>query len=166
MTAAESGYVLLENWIPILWAIGAVLVARAIVIYVSSLFLRTVPKNWQHIMVWGGLRGAISLALALSLPLSLGVEREQIQAMAFGVVLFTILIQGITMSPVLRKLGVITNVEKHTEFELHRAQAVAARASFDQAEKMYQQGLISRKAWGVDFENTRGTFIYPLRPIC
>ena len=90
--------VLLENWRPILLAIGAVLVVRAMVIYLSSLFLRTIPRAWQHIMVWGGLRGAISLALALSLPLSLGAERSQIQAMTFGVVLFTILIQGFSMS--------------------------------------------------------------------
>lgn len=141
--------VLLENWQPILLAIGAVLVVRAMVIYTSSLFLRTIPRAWQHIMVWGGLRGAISLALALSLPLSLGAERSQIQAMTFGVVLFTILIQGFSMSPVLRKLGVVKNMEDRTEFELRRAQAVASRASLDRAKEMYQQGLISRKSWEI-----------------
>jgi len=130
--------VLLENWQPILLAIGAVLVVRAMVIYISSLFLRTIPRTWQHIMVWGGLRGAISLALALSLPLSLGAERSQIQAMTFGVVLFTILIQGFSMSPILRKLGVVKNMEDRTEFELRRAQAVASRASLDRAREMYQ----------------------------
>jgi CPA1 family monovalent cation:H+ antiporter len=141
--------VLLENWRPILLAIGAVLVVRAMVIYLSSLFLRTIPRAWQHIMVWGGLRGAISLALALSLPLSLGAERNQVQAMTFGVVLFTILIQGFSMSPVLRKLGVVKNVEDRTEFELRRAQAVASRASLDRAKEMYQQGLISHKSWEI-----------------
>jgi len=140
---------LLENWSAILWAILAVLVARALVIYLSSLFLRTVPRNWQHVMVWGGLRGAISLALALSLPRSLGAGRDQLQAMAFGVVLFTILIQGLSMSPILRRLGVVKNFADHTEFELRRAQAVAARASFERAEQMYQRGLISRKAWEI-----------------
>lgn len=141
--------VLLENWRPILLAIGAVLVVRALVIYTSSLFLRTIPRAWQHIMVWGGLRGAISLALALSLPLSLGAERSQIQAMTFGVVLFTILIQGFSMSPVLRKLGVVKNVEDRTEFEFRRAQAVASRASLDRAKEMYQQGLISHISWEI-----------------
>jgi len=142
-------FVLWENWQPILLAIGAVLVVRAMVIYISSLFLRTIPKAWQHIMVWGGLRGAISLALALSLPLSLGAERSQIQAMTFGVVLFTILIQGFSMSPVLRKLGVVKNTEDRTEFELRRAQAVSSRASLDRAKEMYHQGLISHKSWEI-----------------
>ena len=140
---------LFENWRPILLAIGAVLVARAVVIYLSSLILRTVPRTWQHVMVWGGLRGAISLALALSLPLSLGVERNQVQAMTFGVVLFTILIQGFSMSPVLRKLGVVKNMEDRTEFELRRAQAVSSRASLDRAKEMYHQGLISHKSWEI-----------------
>lgn len=140
---------LLANWQPILWAIGAVLVARAVVIYGSSLFLRTIPRNWQHVMVWGGSRGAISLALALGLPLALGSERELLQAMAFGVVLFTILVQGTSMSPLLRKLNVVKNKEDLIEFELRRAQAVAARAGFDRARQMYHQGLISRKTWEV-----------------
>jgi CPA1 family monovalent cation:H+ antiporter len=100
-------------------------------------------------MVWGGLRGAISLALALSLPLSLGAERSQIQAMTFGVVLFTILIQGFSMSPVLRKLGVVKNAEDRTKFELRRAQAVSSRASLDRAKEMYHQGLISHKSWEI-----------------
>ena len=69
--------------------------------------------------------------------------------MTFGVVLFTILIQGFSMSPVLRKLGVVKNMEDRTEFELRRAQAVASRASLDRAKEMYQQGLISRKSWEI-----------------
>lgn len=142
-------FFLLENWRPILLAIGAILIARAVVIYLSSLFLRTVPRAWQHIMVWGGLRGAISLALALSLPLPLRVERNQVQAITIGVVLFTILIQGFSMGPLLRKLGVVKNVRDRTEFELRRAKAVASRASLGRAKEMYHQGLISHKSWEI-----------------
>lgn len=142
-------FVLLENWQPILWAIGAVLVARAISVYSSSFFIRDVPRNWQHVIVWGGLRGAISLALALSLPLSLGAERGILQSMAFGVVLFTILVQGLSMSPILKKLGVVRNTEDLIEFELRRAQAVTARASYERAKQMFNQGLISRKSWSI-----------------
>ena len=68
--------------------------------------------------------------------------------MTFGVVLFTILIQGFSMSPVLRKLGVVKNMEDRTEFELRRAQAVSSRASLDRAKEMYQQG-ISHKSWEI-----------------
>jgi hypothetical protein len=53
------------------------------------------------------------------------------------------------MSPVLRKLGVVKNMEERTEFELRRAQAVASRASLDRAKEMYQQGLVSHKSWEI-----------------
>ncbi|UCH60134.1 MAG: cation:proton antiporter, partial [Anaerolineales bacterium] len=79
--------VLFENWQLILWAILAILVARAIGVYGLSRIEREIPTKWQHILYWGGLRGAISLALALSLPDKLPEVSDQIQVMAFGVVL-------------------------------------------------------------------------------
>jgi len=97
--------VLLTDWNAILWAILAVLVARAASIYGLSWIGSGVPMRYKHILYWGGLRGAISLALALSLPASLGDQRTVIQSMAFGVVLFTLLIQGSTMKPSNLKLN-------------------------------------------------------------
>ncbi len=55
-----------------LWAIFAVLVARAIGIYGLTSFRRSFPSKWRHVLFWGGLRGAIALALALSLPTAMG----------------------------------------------------------------------------------------------
>ncbi|MBK6430295.1 Na+/H+ antiporter [Candidatus Amarolinea dominans] len=63
---------LLANWQPIAWAIVAVLAARSIVTYslgwVVNRFSDPLPLRWLHVLNWGGLRGAIALALALSLP--------------------------------------------------------------------------------------------------
>jgi CPA1 family monovalent cation:H+ antiporter len=58
----------------------------------------------QHILWWGGLRGALALALALALPPSLPL-RDEILVAAFGVVVFSVLAQGLTMPMLLRKLG-------------------------------------------------------------
>ena len=56
----------------------------------------------------GGQKSVISLALALSLTVEeLGPGLEILQAMTFGVVLFTLLVQGTTMAPLLRKLKLI-----------------------------------------------------------
>jgi NhaP-type Na+/H+ or K+/H+ antiporter len=62
-----------------------------------------IPVAWRHVMFWGGLRGALVMALALSLPLSFP-ERETIINMTFGVVLFKLLVPGLTMEPLLRVL--------------------------------------------------------------
>ncbi|MBI9049679.1 MAG: Na+/H+ antiporter [Anaerolineaceae bacterium] len=78
---------LIRNWQAILWAIAAVLIARLIVIYglswVTSKLSEPISRRWRHIMFWGGLRGALSLALVLSLPLTFGPEREMLRTMAF-----------------------------------------------------------------------------------
>lgn len=92
----------------ILKAVAIVLLARALVVYpFSSLFLGSRWKvSWreQHVLWWGGLRGALALALALSLPQSLP-RRDEIVAVTFGVVAFSIVVQGLTMPLLLRALG-------------------------------------------------------------
>ncbi len=86
-----------------------VLAGRALSIYpLAALFRPTrlrLPVAYQHVLVWGGLRGALALALALAIPDSVA-EREPIIAAAFIVVAFSILVQGLTMAPLIRRLGV------------------------------------------------------------
>ena len=69
----------------------------------SNRFSEKIPIRWQHVAIWGGLRGALALALALSLP-STSPYREQILNLTFGVVIFSILIQGLTIKPLLNFL--------------------------------------------------------------
>jgi CPA1 family monovalent cation:H+ antiporter len=87
-----------------LWGIGAVLVARAATVYgiapVSALFGRRLPPAWQHVIALGGLRGALSMALVLSLPDDFQYRSELI-AMVYAVVLFTLIVQGLTLRPAL-----------------------------------------------------------------
>jgi CPA1 family monovalent cation:H+ antiporter len=80
--------VMVANWQAIIWAILAALAARAASIYGFSFLGREISANWKHILFWGGLRGAITLALALSLPVTgpLASARGTLQAMAFGVI--------------------------------------------------------------------------------
>jgi monovalent cation:H+ antiporter, CPA1 family len=92
---------------PIIIAIVLVFTGRALAIYpLSALFSRSalqISLNHQHILFWGGLRGALALALALGLPTELP-ERDAILAVAFAVVGYSIFVQGLSMVPLLRKL--------------------------------------------------------------
>ncbi len=139
--------ILFENWELILWAIFAILVARAISVYGLSRIEREIPTKWQHILYWGGLRGAISLALALSLPDKLPEVSDQIQVMAFGVVLFTLIVPGFSMKPLVRWLGLIERSEAQDEYERRHARAVANRAAYEHLEARHNQGLISEHTW-------------------
>lgn len=84
-----------------LLAIPVVLAARFLGVGLPiSLFRlrRTFLPYTVRVMVWGGLRGGISIALALSLPSS--PERDLIIAMTYGVVVFSVLVQGLTVGRV------------------------------------------------------------------
>ena len=140
---------LLANWQAIALAILIVLAARAIVIYGFSRFFKSITLRIEHVLYWGGLRGAISLALALSLPASLGANRDVLQAMTFGVVLFTLLIQGVSMEPLVKKLGFVTRSKEAVEFELTKARSVAASEAYTYVEELTETGFVSEMAWEI-----------------
>ena len=140
---------MIANWQAILWAILAALVARAASIYGFSVFGKDLPPQWKHILFWGGLRGAITLALALSLPESspLAGARGSLQAMAFGIVLFTLLVQGSSTDWLVRRLKLVQRSEAQEEYERRHARFVAGRAAHDYVRRMSQQGVISEHTW-------------------
>lgn len=97
-------------WIPAGIAILLVTLGRAVAIYPCCLLfsrssLRVTWKH-QHILFWGGLRGAVALALALGLPPTIPL-REEIISISFAVVAFSVFVQGLTMVPFLRRMGEI-----------------------------------------------------------
>jgi CPA1 family monovalent cation:H+ antiporter len=83
-----------------------VLVARFVSVLIPVTALRPFrpfASGTVRIMTWGGLRGGISIALALSLPP--GAERGVIVAITYVIVAFSILVQGLTISPLVQRLG-------------------------------------------------------------
>ena len=92
--------------VPLGIAIVLTLIGRAAAVYPLALpFARSrrrLPATYQHVLVWGGLRGAVGLALALAVPAGVA-ERGQIIVVTFGVVAFSIFAQGLTMPWLLRR---------------------------------------------------------------
>ena len=104
---------LFDAALPIAVGIVAVLAGRVIVIYgllggaarIARRSERGLPRGWLHVLFWSGLRGAVAVALALSLPDSIP-QRSLLQAITFGIVLFTLIVQGGTIRWVVsRALG-------------------------------------------------------------
>jgi CPA1 family monovalent cation:H+ antiporter len=95
--------------------IALVLFARALSVYplcfALKLSRRPISTAEQHVLWWGGLRGALGLALALSLPNALPLRNEILIA-TFGVVAFSVIAQGITMPLLLKNLGFIEENKK------------------------------------------------------
>ena len=112
--------VLGENLGTIAITIGAMILMRAIAIYGLGGLSNWLAKSQisfadQTVLWWGGLRGSVSIALALSVPATLP-EREKIIATVFGVVLFTLLVQGLTTKPLLEKLGLLDEPSVRQEY--------------------------------------------------
>jgi CPA1 family monovalent cation:H+ antiporter len=95
------------------WGIVGALVGRFLVVYalfgVAARVLPVagdrggVPTAWLHVLFWAGLRGAVAVAMALALPVDTP-ERTRLQEITFGIVLFTLLVQGTTAGIVVRRL--------------------------------------------------------------
>jgi len=139
--------VLIADWQVILWAILAVLVASAVSVYGLSWIGKGMSMPLKNVIYWGGLRGAISLALAISLPVSIGPAREEIQAMAFGVVLFTLLVQGLSMKPLINKMKIIQRNDAQEEYKRRHARSIMAKVSYERLEELHKSGLISAHIW-------------------
>lgn len=97
--------------LPVLfWVVAAMLLSRALVIYTLVPLLGKLPgsdpidRGYQTVMYWGGLRGGIALAIALSLPAAVE-NKELFITVATGAVLFTLLVQGLTIERVVRHFG-------------------------------------------------------------
>jgi CPA1 family monovalent cation:H+ antiporter len=126
--------------------IASIIVARAIAIYgLGSLSNRLAKANIslkaQTILWWGGLRGSVSIALALSMPTILP-EREAIIATVFGVVLFTLLVQGLTTKPLLAKLDLLGNQPMRQQYvELVARQSALKRVEQHMAQIGQRPGI-------------------------
>jgi CPA1 family monovalent cation:H+ antiporter len=97
-------------------------------------------------LFWGGLRGAISLALALSLPVDMP-GRSELQAMAFGVVLFTLLAQGTTIRFLLERLGLTKRSPQWVARERKLGRLFATRAGLRRLEQLHREGLLPDEMW-------------------
>ena len=92
----------------ILIGIVAVLISRILIVYptiyaYNRILKPTIPSTWNHILFWGGLRGTIPIILMLQLPEF--QYRPLFLSATFGIVLFSIIIQGLTIEPLLKRLN-------------------------------------------------------------
>jgi CPA1 family monovalent cation:H+ antiporter len=100
------------GWRTLVAATALVLVGRAATVYPLSFMFA--GSRWkldgreQHVLWWGGLRGALALALALALPSGLPL-RDAIVTVSFAVVAVSVLVQGLTMAPLMRRLRLLAD---------------------------------------------------------
>jgi monovalent cation:H+ antiporter, CPA1 family len=93
------------------------------------------PVKGQIILWWGGLRGSVSVALALSVPAILS-DRQEVIAIVFGVMLFTLIVQGLTTKPLLEYLNLLGDQPMKLEYNQMTAHRVALTRVMNRLEDM------------------------------
>ncbi len=131
-------------------AIVALLFTRAISIYGLATISNGLAKSdigWrqQTVLWWGGLRGSVSIALALSVPVSLE-GRQDIIVTVFGVVLFTLLVEGLTTQFLLEKLNLIGDQPLRQKY----SEAIARRVALNRV-KNYLESATTNNEMNSEF---------------
>lgn len=130
---------LFNSWKVILVAYLVVTLGRALVIFAVSVFLRNtrekIPWQWCVMLTWGGLRGGLPMVLVLSLSKDF-LHRDLLVAMTFGVAMISILVHGMTVSPLLRWLGIVKGREQREAYEFARGKLQSASSALEELEHM------------------------------
>ncbi|WP_428261620.1 cation:proton antiporter [Haliangium sp.] len=138
---------LLGHAVAIAVAFAAMVVARAVAVYTgvplaNRLAVEKVPRRWQHVMVWGGLRGSLSMVLVITLPADFA-GRDILVNVVFGVVALSLFLQGLTVKPLLERLGLLGGGAAHRAYEHARARQLVARRALEAAERLRARGTLS-----------------------
>ena len=134
---------LLDKLDSILVAISIIILSRAVSVFGLSFlsnqfFQSNISWQQQTVLWWGGLRGSVSVALALSVPIVLP-EREDIIAIVFGVMLFTLLVQGLSTKSLLEWLGLLGDQPLRQAYTRAVARRVALNRVIERLSELKQR---------------------------
>jgi len=138
---------LVRDAVPIALTLMALHVGRAVAVYACFLILRlttreVVPFRWQHVMVFGNVKGALSMAAVIALPDTMP-DKHRLVAIVFGVTFVTLVTQALPFRRFLRALGIDGGAVSR-ELESARAELVAARRGQLELDELLATGLLSR----------------------
>jgi CPA1 family monovalent cation:H+ antiporter len=127
------------------WGLLALTLGRALAVYpllaATRLVAPRVPLAWQHLMVWGNLKGSLSMALVLSLPTDLP-QRDLLVVIVFGCTIVTLTVQGLSLGRVIRAMGMGRLGDTERRVEHQQAQLLAARAGQAELDRLQHMGLL------------------------
>lgn len=147
--------------LPVVVAIGIVMVGRAASIYPVIGFLnriggeRHIPMAWQHLLSWGSLRGALAVTMVLLIPDDATMAgwdhdftvKEFIAALTIGCIYFTLLIKATTMNRVMKGLG-IGNLHEREEAQYHQAKSLIYARAIGKLSDYREKGYITDRVYG------------------
>ncbi|MEG4624011.1 sodium:proton antiporter [Microcoleus sp. w1-18aA5] len=109
-------------------------------------FDRPIPLRWQHILVLGNIKGSLSMALAVAIPLTLP-GRDNIIALVFGAVLFSLVGQGLSLPWMVKRLKISRVSDVMQETGQLQIQLIASKAAQDELDSLLKSGVLPKAVY-------------------
>ena len=107
---------------------------------------RPIPLRWQHILILGNIKGSLSMALAVAIPLAL-TGRELIIELVFGAVLFSLVIQGLALPWLIKKLDISQVSAVTRDIGQLQLQLIASKAAQDELANLLKSGVLPKAVY-------------------
>ncbi len=109
-------------------------------------FDRPIPLRWQHILFLGNIKGSLSMALAVSIPLTVP-GRDNIIALVFGAVLFSLVGQGLSLPWLVKRLKISRVSDVMQEAGQLQIQLIASKAAQDELDSLLKSGVLPKAVY-------------------
>lgn len=139
-----------QNLLGVFLGLIAYQVGRAFTVYplltLVGFFDRPIPMRWRHVLFLGNIKGSLSTALVLSLPLNLP-GRETLLAIVLGIVLISLVGQGLSLPWFVKRLKLSHRSESHQQIEELQAQLITAKAAQDELDSLLKSGVLPKAVY-------------------
>lgn len=140
---------------PVLVSVVVVMAARALSIYPVAAWLnfrkkeRPIPREWQHLLSWGSLRGALAVIMVLLIPDTLSVPgwdhsftvKEFITALSIGCIYFTLLVKATTIGSLIKRFK-LDSLSGAQIAEYHQSRILIYNHCLERLESIFQKGYL------------------------
>ncbi|MGF1577001.1 MAG: cation:proton antiporter, partial [Cyanophyceae cyanobacterium] len=134
----------------ILLAVVIYQVGRSLAVYpllgLLRLVDRPIPLRWQHVLFLGNVKGSLSMAMALSLPIALD-NRENLIALVFGTVLFSLIGQGLSLPWLVKRLKLGSISRTRAKIEELQTHLIAAKAAQEELDSLLKVGILPKSIY-------------------
>lgn len=109
-------------------------------------FDRPIPLRWQHVLFLGNIKGSLSMALAIAIPLAL-TGRDLIIELVFGAVLFSLVIQGLALPGLIKRLNIGRASETMQAVGQLQIQLIASKAAQEELDNLLRSGVLPKAVY-------------------
>jgi CPA1 family monovalent cation:H+ antiporter len=109
-------------------------------------FDRPIPLRWQHVLVLGNIKGSLSMALAVAIPLTL-TGRDLLIEVVFGSVLFSLVVQGLALPWLIKRLNISRVSEVMQEAGQLQIQLIASKAAQEELDSLLKSGVLPKAVY-------------------